>query len=861
MTTTGTRRTRVERCRLLTRMAEHVDAGCDVLVLSAAPGSGKTTVLQQWLAERSAAGDIVVLLTAGPVGRPADLRRVLPAAIQDSVSAEIAPAVARILDEVVDGREHTDRGDRGRPLAGTCVWLALDDAQDWSSETATEQIRRLLAAAGPGLRIAMGSRCTPHVLLSQMLVDGRAKEYRLADLAFDREEARELLGIEGVEVSDGDLDRLLDRTAGWAAGLRLAALAMARHDDHPAFVRTFAGTDRSVSDYLVSALLSGLPEDQLEVLLDVSAAERVNLDLARLLTGRPEAGSVLDGLVAQNALIGTARDDPDWYEIHPLLRSYLRAASRRRDEARFRRRQATVVDWFEMVGDPLSAIQHATAAADWPRVETLIDTYGIRVVLADGPAAMREIWQSLPARVQARPAVATSAALIASLEGSPAAADLELSVLDAAEHDAPRRLALRAMAALAGARLRPLGLGAVDDAIASLDLVSAADPELTVLGRTQAIMALAMSGDLERARDMGSAVVQVCRTRALDYALFRALIGLTAASAFESEYAAAAVYGTEAIELAQRRGWDTDPRLTSVHGQLALEAWLRYDDCGTARHAQKAVEISDVEADPVSATAALCQYDIMVLIPTDGLDLGVLGHLRAFNETWSMLPRVLVAMNACFELMTSLRYHELELAGAILRQVETLLPGTAEVPVLRAMRHVYQGHENLARQELDVALADESAFLSPWTAVTAWALAAHVADAANEPVRTHDALVNAIRVVEHAGLARVLLDATPATRELLQRHQGRYGRYEDFVAEILAMAERTPRSAGTGVALTEKELLVLRDLPSMLSLREIADAHVVSVNTIKTHMKAVYRKLGVVSRREAVDQARHLGLI
>src|SRR5690606_8160965 len=138
-------------------------------------------------------------------------------------------------------------------------------------------------------------------------------------------------------------------------------------------------------------------------------------------------------------------------------------------------------------------------------------------------------------RRQTRPSVACSAALIASLEDSRAAADLEISVLDAAEDDPPRLLALRAISTLAGSRLRPIDLPAVRDAIASLDLVDGIDADLAILGRSQATMALGMAGDLDDARATGVAVNQLCRTRGLDYTQFRTLIALTAVCTFGSD--------------------------------------------------------------------------------------------------------------------------------------------------------------------------------------------------------------------------------------------------------------------------------------------------------------------------------------
>ncbi|SDU78795.1 LuxR C-terminal-related transcriptional regulator [Jiangella alkaliphila] len=864
MTATDTLSTRVQRRRLLGRIATDVEAGANIITLSAPPGAGKTTTLEQWLGLRRECGDVVLALPSAHADAAGDLWPSLVTAIRSDAPPTEDPAIRRALSQVVHASAAGVPPRTTEPFQDvpSSIWILVDDAQEWSDRRALQQLSRVLSAAQPAMRVAIGARYTPHGLLSTLLLEGVAKEYRLADLVFDRDEARELLALEEVVLSDGDLDTLLRRTDGWAAGLRLAALALAHESDRPTFVRNFAGTDRTVGDYLVSEVLSRLPPDHMEVLLDVSAADRVNLDLARLLAGRPSAGALIQELVETNALVQPVHNDPDWYELHPLLRSYLRAESRRRDEARHRRHQAVATDWFERAGDVRRAIHHAVAATDWARVESLIATPCVRLVMTDGPQAMRDILRELPAWLQTQPSIAGAAALTAILDNNQAAADLDLAVVDAADEDAARRLAFRAIATLSSARTRPADRDAVADALGSLDLVPGDEPDLAILGRSLAAMALAMTGDLEAADRTARATAQIARSHGLDFLLFQTLSALCAVSAFGCDFVAVRGYAHEAIDLASRRGWDRHPRLAQFYGDLAAAEWQRCDEAMAAEYARAAADVADSDADPLSAAAARCIYDLTVAVPDTGLDLTAAGHLHAFNELWPLLPPPTVALNACFELMVSLRSHEMELAGAIVRRAEEIIPDAPDVHVLRAMRHLYQGHEAAARQDLEPVLDDELTCMTPWTSAIAWTVAAHLADEAGEPARAHDALLEALRLAEPGRLMRGLLDATPSARGLLLRNRGRFGRHETFVTDLLGFAEDRPhRLDGTGLVLTDREAEVLRDLPSMLSLREIADAHVVSINTVKSHLKSVYRKLGVTSRREAVTQARELGLV
>ncbi|WP_154795024.1 LuxR C-terminal-related transcriptional regulator [Occultella kanbiaonis] len=858
-TTAITAPARVERTQLLARIATGLACGSNIVAIIAPAGSGKTTVLDQLLDARRARGDIVLSLPAPHTCATGGLWPTLLAAIHAaSLPPGMSSGLMSVLRDAVQGP-----GGPGptRPLDPPApVWVCVDDAHAWSGVGACRHLAGLLSLAQPLLRVAIGARHTPHGLISTSLLNGSAHEYRSADLAFDRDEARALLAIENIDLVEADLGTLLARTDGWAAGLRLAALAMGHRSDRSTFVRNFAGTDRTVADYLVTEVLSSLPQDDIELLLDVSSAERINLDLARALTGRSDVGERLEGLVASNALVRPVRDEPAWYELHPLLRSYLRAESQRRDENRHRRHQVNTIDWFETMGDLRGAIRHAVAAADWSRAESLTAASCLRIAATDGPEAMRDLLRSLPAWLQARPAIAGAAALTAVLDENLAAAELDLAILDAATDDPTRRAAYQAVALLASARTRPLGPDEVAGALAALETEAGRDPDLVLLGRSLASMALAMLGDLDAAATTARSIARISRARGLDFLLFRTLGAKCAVATFRSDVGAVRAHASEAIDLAERRGWYRSSRLAQFHGELALAEWQSGDDATAAHHARVALEMADPDADPLSAAAARCIFDLTVGAAEGGLDLGTVADVQAFNDLWPSLPPAAVAAFACFELMVTLRCHEVDLAGSVVRRAEEVIPGAPDVDVFKAMRHVYQGHGAAAQEDLDRVRG--GAFLTSRSAVVASAISAQLADETDRPARSHETLLEAVRLAEQDHLMRCLLDAAPSVRNLLLRGRGRFGRHEGFVAEILTFASTRPYpDGGTGLVLTSKELAVLRDLPSMLSLREIADAHVVSVNTVKTHVRSVYRKLGVATRREAVVMARQTGLL
>ena len=165
--------------------------------------------------------------------------------------------------------------------------------------------------------------------LHQLRLAGELAEIRAADLRFTERETRELLDASGIALSDAGAALLHQRTEGWAAGLRLAAISLAGHPDPERFVAEFSGSDRTVAEYLIAEMLERQPDDVQQLLLRTSLLDRVNGELADLLTGRAGSERILLDLEDANAFVVSLDPERTWFRYHHLFADLLRLELRR----------------------------------------------------------------------------------------------------------------------------------------------------------------------------------------------------------------------------------------------------------------------------------------------------------------------------------------------------------------------------------------------------------------------------------------------------------------------------------------------------------------------------------------------------
>ena len=221
--------------------------------------------------------------------------------------------------------------------------------------------------------------------LHQLRLAGELAEIRAADLRFTERETRELLDASGITLSEAGTALLHQRTEGWAAGLRLAAISLADHPDPERFVAEFSGSDRTVAEYLIAEMLERQPGDVKQLLLRTSLLDRVNGELADLLTGRPGSERILLELEDANAFVVSLDPERTWFRYHHLFADLLRLELRRTLPEEVPALHRRAAEWFTRQGQVVDAIRHTQAAGDWPAAARLLTDHSFSLML-DGQA-------------------------------------------------------------------------------------------------------------------------------------------------------------------------------------------------------------------------------------------------------------------------------------------------------------------------------------------------------------------------------------------------------------------------------------------------------------------------------------------
>ncbi len=265
-----------------------------VTIISAPAGSGKTSLLRAWADRPGQPHRLAVMQVQRDQHDAQQFWLALLSAVrQASAPASRAEPPAATPD--FNGRAMVDRvlselaGQRGRLI------LIIDDLHELISPDALAQLTRLLTNLPGDVHAVLATRRDLPLRLHQLRLAGELAEIRAADLRFSERETRELLDASGIALSEAGAALLHQRTEGWAAGLRLAAISLADHPDPERFVAEFSGSDRTVAEYLIAEMLERQPDDVKDLLLRTSLLDRVNGELADLLTGRPGSERILAG--------------------------------------------------------------------------------------------------------------------------------------------------------------------------------------------------------------------------------------------------------------------------------------------------------------------------------------------------------------------------------------------------------------------------------------------------------------------------------------------------------------------------------------------------------------------------------------
>jgi LuxR family maltose regulon positive regulatory protein len=853
-----------------------------VTVISAPAGSGKTSLLRAWAdrpglryrlavmqvqrAQHDAQQFWLALLDAIRHASATTGRAEPPAATPDFNGWAM---VDRVLSELADARSG--------------ITLVIDDLHELNSPEALAQLTRLLTNLPPQVHAILTTRHDVRLRLHQLRLAGELAEIRAADLRFTERETRELLNASGIALSDSGAALLHQRAEGWAAGLRLAALSLAGHPDPERFVAEFSGSDRMVAEYLLAEMLERQPPDVQDLLLRTSLLDRVNGELADLLTRRPGSERILLELEDANAFVESLDPERTWFRYHHLFADLLRLELRRAMPGEVPELHRRAADWLIRHGQVVDAIRHTQAAGDWQSAARLLADHSFSLTLDGLAQSMLALLRAFPPGAD-HPELAVVRAMGDLAQGrlDEAAAHLAVAEAHVRTTTPERRRRLRVAIAslqLSLARRRGHLAGVIEQARFLDSPVSGQSEEDIALGSDLRAAALMNLGtveawslglpDAERhlregavlAREIGRPYLEVGCLAQLGFAY----IFHGAAMPKMDSFATTQRRCREAIALAERYGWGTEPVIAPALMTLAgTMVWLGEFDEGE-RWLQRTRQALRTDTGP----------DIWLLLhQTAGiLHAGRGRHheaLEEFSAAEDLAPQLagsqaLASQMTGWLLATQARLGLPGEARAALAALDDERASSGEIRNARAVICLAEGDPAGALGALHDVLDGTAPVLGYVTVVEAHLLAGLAHRELGDQRAANQAAEHALALAESDRL--VLPFAMTGSAELLEalpRHETTHAALLADILDVLhgsSPAAKKPSSSPPTEELSPGELKVLRYLPTNLSRPEIASELSVSLNTVSTHIRSIYAKLQVRDRSSAVQRARELRLL
>ena len=848
-TTVGSDPDLMVRPRLLDLLPADPVAGA--VVLRAPVGYGKTVLASRWAALRSTL----------PV-RWVSLRRSDDAAqvarrLHDGVRPpDAAPADGRIPTRQVMSRvrhELTRSGD---------VVLVIDGLDAPAHQALVAELEQWLASLPTNVRtvVTRRSRCGPALARRS----AEAIELSGAELAFTPDELRAVVDlVAGIGLDDDQLESIVRRTEGWPFAVNVVATSIRSTADVDTALSRLHGGNPQVAALLSSEVLEPAPAPVRRFLLRTSVLHQLEDSLCSALTGEPEAGFLLSSLERRGAFTDAVPEHPGRYRYQALFRDFLRTELRTVAPGAEHALLGRAVDWHARHGLPEAAARYALEAGDSDRVVDLVDQFTRPTFEQGNPEPMLGLLDELPD--PDRPEVALRRAYLLTMLGD---TRLAAQVL----RDVEEQLQAPGMRA-AGQALRSTWIlfdatpeASLRAANTALDLLHTTDPAsvpdllgLTAPGQLEAMAlgsrarALWCSGRLEAARDELLAVL--ARSDLYVPWHVHVLSALTVLEAWSGHLRRALSLGRRAVVLADAHDLLQHPATLDAYLGVAHALRERNDLVRSDRL------LGSVEARLPRfrrpATVAMCAAEraawcLAASQPERGL--AVLHELRAAGEPPP--PPVVVDRLRAVEARLWLERGDLNRAGAAV--------GSEDETELGACLSASAVHVAVARGDLELAAER----MASWTN--------HPSDLKGEIERDlwisilaaergeRDAAVDRIvrqvlPAVAHEGHRRVVLDAGDLADGAL-RAVARVAPSREVEELLRSLDSRRAAVGGAAAGLSDRELEILQYLPTDLSSAEIADQLYISLNTLKTHLRTIYRKLEVGGRRQAIQRATELGI-
>ena len=856
----------VPRQRITSLIAEGT-RWCPLTIVTGPPGAGKTMALALWAAAEPGAvawvgldefdnrpgvfwSYVVAALRQAGVAIPKALRAVSPERGEDGFLLRLTAAMA---------------------AQDPPVTLVLDDLHLLTDPGVLKGLEFVLRNAGSGLRLLVASRMDPLLPLHRYRLAGQLTEIRARDLAFSLDEAGLLLDQHGGLLTADALESLNQRTEGWAAGLRLAAISLGTHPDPDLFIKELIAEDSAMTCYLVDEVLNVQPPEVREVLLSTSILENVNAAAAIELTGDDRAAGILAALARMNALVQPI--GAGWYRYHTLFAEMLRLRLRYEHPGRVVGLHQLAARWYERNGMLTDAVRHALLVGNWPLAAGLVvDDLAIGGVMEpqDGERLAGE-FASLPSGESwTAPQPYLVSAALALSAGQHEACAVALDAADGLLERLPADEETTARLASAVIRLT-LCLRTGDLALAA-----------SAVGRAELMLGKVPAGKLARHPDIrrrvlaGAAAVELWSGH-LDEAARVLEAGIAAEAAAGRECEQVSLTGRLALAEALRGRLGRAAELASQAAAIAREhrpsgpgpaplvalAWVHLAR-NELREARSCVKQADTAlgARPdklIGAAAYLVAASGALAEGRPAVAAQIIARARSgwSVPAWLDQQLYLAESRACAA------------AGDVQAALTAAGRGglSLEAAVSQARAWMLAGDGQAAQRALAPALvangdAPDSVRLQ------AWLVDARLGYDSGDEGRGRRSLACALRLAEHEQFRLPFVLERDWLGAALRRDPELADSHRVLLASALGQDQLPAPMSTSGQPpalivepLTEREREVLVHVSGMLNTAEVAEQMFISVNTVKTHLRNIYRKLAAAHRNEAVRRARQLELI
>lgn len=878
----------VPRPRLIERLNAGLGAGCKLVLVSAPPGFGKTTLLGEWAAGCGCRAAWLALDKAD--NDPARfwayiiaaLQAVCPGVGQAALEALHAartepPHIESLLTELVNEIAELE------PVA-----LILDDYHLITAPQINSAMMFLLGNLPPNFHLVIAGRADPPWALARLRSRREVVELRVGDLRFMPDEVATFLNhVMKLDLSAELVAALDARTEGWAAGLQMAALSM-QGQDRAAFVRAFSGSHRYILDYLVEEVLERQPGDVQDFMLKTSILEQMTALLCDAVTSRNDSSAILARLDKSNLFLVALDDQRRWYRYHHLFADLLISRLRQATPDQVPALHCRASEWHESSGLLTEAVTHALAAEDTDRAARLIEGNALALMDHGELTTLAEWLGALPPDViAARPWLCVARAWALLYAGQLAAIE---ALLGQAEKGLPPAVAEARhiqghIAAIRSYHVAMPGnlARSADYARQALELLPVQD--LMARGMMALMLAIAQrrAGDLASASETYAQAIAISQAGGDSHVNMLTRCNLAGLRRDQGRLTEAAAMYRELIRPADdRAGRPGNVRLpiaglACTNLTFVLAEW---NDLDTAwRYVREGIEISKRWGHAEFIVSGYLRLAELALVMGDAP--GVAEAMRIARQHQQDLPWIpsLEALEAELDLRLG------NVASAARWAQDKRL--SARDAISYADRLVYFTFARLLYAQGRYAeastvwarllsLAESCGALD--LAIRLLAMQSLTLQAQGQDELARVTLRRALTLAQPEGYVRSFVDEGEPLRLLiadLRLWIARQSRSQDqkligYVDKLLAAFAPAASMPQPGIVnlkpalaepLSERELEVLRFLTTDLSTPEIAQELVVSANTVRSHIKNIYGKLNVHNRIEAIQQAKTLGLV